>query len=147
MRDSHLSHVFEHLPAEVKRSCECAGKQILLALHTAQCFGGELPSFPCGDERTDEENKSAHCEDFLSTSAINLLRGVTPPAACVEQTSSSQSADVDQAEYGRYGDEELTERRARVRARPTASLFCMSCRETYSLDPKVSNCDHRASMP
>ena len=67
------------------------------------------------------------CEASLSLSAINLLRGVTPPAQPPPPTGAVP------ADYGRYGAETPSERFARVLARPPERLFCMECVCTYSL--------------
>ena len=94
------------------------GAEILRALEVGA--GGGDPAAPpaaaCG------------CERFLSPSAINLLRGVTPPLA-----PPPPGAPLP-AEYGRYGAEEPAERLSRVVARPPDALFCMECVATYRLE-------------
>ena len=76
------------------------------------------------DATTSGGGGMACCEAFLSAAAINLLRGVTPPVGGHAPLSQ---------EYGRYGSETAAERYARVVARPVDSLFCMECRQSYSL--------------
>ena len=79
------------------------------------------------------------CEDFLCASAINLLRGVTPPLEPSPSETTTQHAEesttpaVKTSGYGRYGDESMDERRRRVELRKPDALFCMRCVETYSL--------------
>ena len=102
-----------------------------------------------------EEESSQRCEDFLCASAINLLRGVTPPAGEKPPPPPPDAAVGGTAEtvtgteggYGRYGEEDMAERRRRVECRPANRLFCMRCVQVYSLEGKaqtdVASCASR----
>ena len=120
---------------------EAIGKQVLEALGRRE-HEREAPkeAIASPTKETDEGDRgggraggggsTSRCETFLSPSAINLLRGITPPPEIW----------ATDAQLNRYGEESPQQRYERVLSRPSAALFCEKCGVSYSLQASPGHC-------